>query len=167
MVANHEDRFSCDMARKWSVAWQNQQNDLCAQRRFRSAWASTQSDQSLRCALNGKLRAQAFFMQTAKTDQTGWMPRMIWVFAGRTSFCLFVMHRLIIMYNKLPLAVRHLDGQRLIHMCTDPDSSVNGMWFISTSQSIELSEYYAPVICNHGPYGADIDISLCKAREYA
>ena len=39
-------------------------------------------------------------------------------------------------------------------MCTDPDSSVNGMWFISTSQSIELSEYYAPVICNHGPYGA-------------
>ena len=26
---------------------------LCAQRRLRSAWASTQSDQSLRCALNG------------------------------------------------------------------------------------------------------------------
>ena len=26
---------------------------LCAQRRLRSAWASAQSDQSLRCALNG------------------------------------------------------------------------------------------------------------------
>ena len=24
-------------------------NDICAQRRLRSAWASTQSDQSLRC----------------------------------------------------------------------------------------------------------------------
>ena len=32
------------------------------------------------------------------------------------------------MYNKLPLAVRHLDGQRRIYMCTDPDSSVNGMF---------------------------------------
>ena len=40
---------------------------LCAQRTLRSAWASTQSDQSLRCALNGLLRTQAFFMRTAKT----------------------------------------------------------------------------------------------------
>ena len=31
----------------WAAAWQNQQNDMCAQRRLRSAWASTQSDQSL------------------------------------------------------------------------------------------------------------------------
>ena len=30
-------------------SWQNQQNDLCTQRRLRSAWASAQSDQSLRC----------------------------------------------------------------------------------------------------------------------
>ena len=28
----------------WAILWQNQQNDLCAQRRLRSAWASTQSD---------------------------------------------------------------------------------------------------------------------------
>ena len=33
----------------WAAAWQNQQNGLCAQRRLRSAWASAQSDQSLRC----------------------------------------------------------------------------------------------------------------------
>ena len=26
---------------------------------------------------------------TAKTDQTGWMPRLIWVFTGHTSFCWF------------------------------------------------------------------------------
>ena len=36
----------------WAASWQNQQND-CAQQRLRSAWASAQSDQSLRCALNG------------------------------------------------------------------------------------------------------------------
>ena len=32
-----------------ATAWQNQQNDLCTQRRLRSALASAQSDQSLRC----------------------------------------------------------------------------------------------------------------------
>ena len=40
---------------------------LCAQRRLRSSWAPAQSDQGLRCALNGELRTQAFFMRTAKT----------------------------------------------------------------------------------------------------
>ena len=37
----------------WARAWQNQQNDLCAQQRLRSTWASAQSDQSLHCALYG------------------------------------------------------------------------------------------------------------------
>ena len=31
----------------WAAAWQKHQNDLCAQWRSRSAWTSTQSDQSL------------------------------------------------------------------------------------------------------------------------
>ena len=49
----------------------------CAPSKDRSAWASTQSDQSHCCALSGKLRTQAFFMRTAKTDLTGWMHRLI------------------------------------------------------------------------------------------
>ena len=36
----------------WAASWQNQWNGMCAQRRLRSAWASTQFDQSLHCALN-------------------------------------------------------------------------------------------------------------------
>ena len=32
-----------------SSARQNQQNGMCAQRKLKSAWASAQSDQSLRC----------------------------------------------------------------------------------------------------------------------
>ena len=32
-----------------NTSWQNQQYDLCVQRRLRSAWAFTQSDQSLCC----------------------------------------------------------------------------------------------------------------------
>ena len=58
---------------------------LCTQRRLRSAWASAQSVQSLHYAFSGKLRIQPFFMRTAKTDQTGRMPRLIWVFTGRTA----------------------------------------------------------------------------------
>ena len=52
---------------------------------------------SLRCALNGKLGTHTFFMQTAKTDQTGQMPRLILVFAGRIChFVGFVMRQLIL-----------------------------------------------------------------------
>ena len=51
----------------WATSWQNQQNGMCVQRRLRSAWASAQSDQSLRCALSGSLRTQAFFMRKART----------------------------------------------------------------------------------------------------
>ena len=51
----------------WARAWQNQQNDLCALRRLRSAWASAHSDHSLRLALHGWPRNQGFFMRTAKT----------------------------------------------------------------------------------------------------
>ena len=53
---------------------------LCAQRRLRSAWASAQSDQSLRCPLIEQLRPQGFFMRTVKTliSRGGW-PSLIWV----------------------------------------------------------------------------------------
>ena len=44
---------------------------------------------SLYCALIGKLRTQGFFMQTANSDQTGQMSRLIWVFAGCTWICWF------------------------------------------------------------------------------
>ena len=35
----------------WSVVWENRPLDICAQRRLRSACASAQADQSLRCPL--------------------------------------------------------------------------------------------------------------------
>ena len=37
----------------WAAPWQNYPNGMCAHRELRTAWASAQSDQSLRCALNG------------------------------------------------------------------------------------------------------------------
>ena len=43
IIADHKKQI-------WAASWQNQQNGmkLCAQRRLRPAWASAQSDQSLR-----------------------------------------------------------------------------------------------------------------------
>ena len=42
----YKSKFSCVI---WATSWQNQQNDLWAQWKLRSAWTSAQSDQSLRC----------------------------------------------------------------------------------------------------------------------
>ena len=39
----------------WASAWQNQQNGMCTQQRLKSAWASAQFDQSLRCPHEGSL----------------------------------------------------------------------------------------------------------------
>ena len=78
----------------WTATWQNQQNDLCAQRRLWSAWKSAQSDQSLHCPHEGTLSTH--WAHSEDSDQTGRMPRLIWVFAGRTChFVSFVMWRLI------------------------------------------------------------------------
>ena len=66
----------------WTSAWQNKQNDICAQRRLRSAWASAHwipKDPSF------------LYADSEDSDQTGRMPRLLWVFAGRT--CNFVLSR--------------------------------------------------------------------------
>ena len=68
---------------------------LCAQRRVRSAWASAQSDQSSLCAQWVAKDPSFLHADSEDSDQTGWMPRLIWVFAGRTChFVDFDMRRL-------------------------------------------------------------------------
>ena len=69
---------------KWAASWQNQQND-CAQQRLRSAWASTQTDRSSLCA---QWVAKDSSFLHADSGDSGRMPRLIWVFAGRTIILL-------------------------------------------------------------------------------
>ena len=57
---------------------------LCAQRRLRSAWAFAQSDQSLRCAHWVAKDPSFLHADSEDSDQTGRMPRLIWVSAGLT-----------------------------------------------------------------------------------
>ena len=56
---------------------------LCAQQRLRSAWASTQSDQSSPCAQWVAKDTSFLHADSEDSDQTGRMHRLIWVFAGR------------------------------------------------------------------------------------
>ena len=65
---------------KCAAAWQNQQNDLCAQWRLRSAWASAQW-----VAEDPKF----LHADSEGSDQTGRMPRLFWVRWAQRSFCLF------------------------------------------------------------------------------
>ena len=69
----------------WASTWQNQQNDQCTQWRLRSAWASAESDQS---SLSAWTLAFCWVHSEDSDAQTG-PPRLIWVFAGCTSFCWF------------------------------------------------------------------------------
>ena len=73
---------------KWAASWQNQQNGMCAQRRLTSAWASAQSDQSSLSAWRKLGSLATHWAHSEDSDKTGRMPRLIWVFAGRT--CHFV-----------------------------------------------------------------------------
>ena len=77
--------FCSCLTTKWAASWQNQQNGMCAQRRLRSAWASAQSDHSLLCAQWVAKDPRFLHADSEDSDQTGRMPRLIWVFAGRTT----------------------------------------------------------------------------------
>ena len=90
---------------QWAATWQNQQNDLCTQRRLRSAWASTQSDQSLHCpheeTLGPKLTTER---STANTlIRLGGCPGWSEPLLGAHLFCWFchvAAHILIFLYPK-------------------------------------------------------------------
>ena len=60
---------------------------LCNQRRLRSAWASTQSDQSSLCTLWVAKDPILLHADSEDSDQPVRMPRLIWVLAGCKSFC--------------------------------------------------------------------------------
>ena len=67
-------------------SWQNQQKWLCAQRRFRSAWASVQSDQAQWATKDPSF----LHADSEESDQTERMPRLIclrWVHMSFSWFC--------------------------------------------------------------------------------
>ena len=75
----------------WARTWQNQQNDLCTQRRLRSACAT-----ALVFAVRSIIGSSSLLYAVSDdSDVTGQMTRLIWVFVGRAGhFVGFVMLKL-------------------------------------------------------------------------
>ena len=81
---------------------------MCAQRRLISAWASTQSDQSLCCTQEESLGPELPIERTAKTDQIERMPRLIWVFTGHTVILSWSSLFHFVLFSKIYGSVNHL-----------------------------------------------------------
>ena len=82
----------------WATAWQNQQNYFCTQQRLRSAWHLQVWSVSWLCAQWIAKDPSFLHTDSENSDQTGWMPRLIRVFARHTRhFVGFVMLQLISM----------------------------------------------------------------------
>ena len=83
----------------WAASWQNQQND-CAPSEGSDQPGhppSAQSDQSSLCAQLVAKAPSFLHADSEDSDRTGRMPRLIWVFTGRTCHSVgFVMRRLIL-----------------------------------------------------------------------
>ena len=89
--------FCCAQAQMllWISKWASSQQNDCAQRRLRSAWACAQSDQSLLCAQWVAKDPSFLHADSKDSDQTGRMPRLIWIFARHTChFVGFITRRL-------------------------------------------------------------------------
>ena len=87
----------------WAASWQNHQNDLCTQRKLQSALASAQSDQSSQCAQWVAEFPMFLYANSKDSDQTGRMPRLIWVFTGRKHhFVGFIVRWLNNFYSHYP-----------------------------------------------------------------
>ena len=66
---------------------------VCAQRRLKSVWASAQSDQSSLSVWRNLGSLATHWAHSEDSGQTGRMPRLIWVFAGRTATLLVLSSR--------------------------------------------------------------------------
>ena len=89
------------------------------------------------------------------SDQTGWMPRLIWVFAGNTcQFVGFVMRRLILKVAWDGLCTEEREEQPSPIKLGYPDSSVSKIVYLRTSYipcHVSLSctsDEYLPVCTN-------------------
>ena len=89
-VPNGLSASARDYVYNWAASWQNQQNGMCAQQRH-TVWS-----ESLLCSQWVAKDPSFLHADSEDSDQTGWMPRPIWVFAGRAChFVGFVMRWLI------------------------------------------------------------------------
>ena len=120
------------------MTWQNQQW-VCTQPRLRSAWASAQSDQSWLCAQWVAKDPRFLHADSGDSDQTGLMPRLIWVFAGckLTLLVLSCRGSYVFMENWQKLSL--LSNTLLI--CSSDFRVRSAYWFQVVRFFVESSDY--------------------------
>ena len=114
---------------------------------------------SLRYALSGKLRTQAFFMRTAKTDQTGRMPRLIRVFVGRQPHC-WVCHVAAHNYTLVLTLVQHKQTSLLFCLKYVPFSFIflsELLWILTREQAGIRSDVRDGILSMLRGYGINTD----------
>ena len=80
----------CNILKIYELPHDKTNKMMCAQQRLRSAWTSIQSDQSSLCSQWAAKGPRFLYADSEDSDQTGWMPTLIWVFAGHTDDFAFV-----------------------------------------------------------------------------
>ena len=91
----HSIPLCCTLTRHLSSDMTKPTKWVCAQRTLRSAWASAQSDQSSLSTWRNLGSLATHWAHSEDSEQTRRIPRLIWVFAGRSHYVCFVMSRLI------------------------------------------------------------------------
>ena len=87
----------------WAASWHNQQNGMCAQQRLRSAWASTESDQSFAVRMQ-KAWVLSYPLRAQRRPWSDWVDAQAdlslrWV---HCHFVGFVMRSLIFRLDGVP-----------------------------------------------------------------
>ena len=106
---------------------------LCAQRRLRSAWAFAQADQSSLSTWRNIGSSATHWVHCEDFDQTGQMPRLIWVFAGCTVISLLLSWGGSVMktkgFKKLSLTVKKYEPchEKIYIRCFLPGNTQAGL----------------------------------------
>ena len=114
--------MSYRLTRIWVASWKNQQNDLCAQQRLRSDWASAQFDQSSLSAWGNLGSLATHRAHGEDSDQTGRMPRLIRAFRwAHMPFCLFLNEAAHLVFSK----TQSRDPMSKVGNSADPEQTAN------------------------------------------
>ena len=130
---------------KWAGTWENLPSYMCAQQRLKSACASAQSDQCLRCPHEEALHPWLSEMRPVKILIRPRMSRLIGIFAGRT--CTKV--------RPVKILVR-------LRECTSSSESSLGTMFEGMFSDAAIQIWVFHNLSLKAPYSSKMDILLSK-----
>ena len=90
----------------WAASWQNQQNGMCAQQSLISLCIRTIWSEFSLCSQWVAKDPSFLHADSKDSDQTGWMPRPIWVFTGHTCHFVGFVMRWLMWWNMTKMYIK-------------------------------------------------------------